>query len=113
MELPEHGGVANAVGAVVGRVTIRRSGSVTSPSEGLFRVHLDDAPQDFNDADKAMQALEDYLGETAREDAVRAGAEGIQLSATREVRRAEAENRDVFLEAEITVEASGRPRIAA
>ncbi|MEO0921355.1 MAG: hydantoinase/oxoprolinase family protein, partial [Pseudomonadota bacterium] len=31
--LPEHAGVANAIGAVVGRVTIRRTGTVTSPSD--------------------------------------------------------------------------------
>ena len=40
MVLPEHAGVANAIGAVVGRLTLRRAGTVTSPSEGLFRVHL-------------------------------------------------------------------------
>jgi N-methylhydantoinase A/oxoprolinase/acetone carboxylase beta subunit len=34
MILPEHAGVANAIGAVVGRVTMRRSGTVTSPGEG-------------------------------------------------------------------------------
>ena len=37
MVLSEHAGVANAIGAVVGRVTFRKSATITSPSEGLYR----------------------------------------------------------------------------
>lgn len=113
MILPEHAGVANAIGAVVGRVTIRRAGTVTSPAEGRFRVHLDAGPQDYNDAEQAMQALQDTLEYEARREAEEAGAEDIHLTATRDIRKAKAEAQDVFLQAEILVEASGRPRIAA
>ena len=113
MILPKHAGVANAIGAVVGQVTIRRRGTVTSPSEGLFRVHLDADPEDFITAEQAMKRLEDWLREEALTDAKSAGAEGIQVTALRDVKTAQAENREVFIEAEILVEASGRPRIAA
>ena len=113
MILPEHSGVANAIGAVVGRVTIRQLGTVTSPSEGRFRVHLDTGPEDFTDAEAAMSALQEALEYRARSEAEQAGAEDIHLSVTRDVRSVKAEAREVFLEAEITVEASGRPRIAA
>ena len=41
MILPKYAEVANAVGALVGRVTIRESGSVTAPSARLYRAHLD------------------------------------------------------------------------
>ncbi len=112
MTLPEHAGVANAIGAVVGRVTIRRSGTVTSPAEGRFRVHLDSGPEDYTEADTAMAALRAVLERDARAEAERAGAEDIHVSFERDVKSAEAEAREVFLEAEITVEASGRPRIA-
>ena len=112
MDLPRHAGVANAIGAVVGRVTIRRSGTVTAPSEGRYRVHLETGPEDYTDAETAMSALQATLEAEARRGAVAAGAEDIHVSATRDVRSAEAEAREVFLEAEITVEASGRPRIA-
>jgi len=112
MDLPEHAGVANAIGAVVGRVTIRRSGTVTAPSEGRYRVHLDSGPEDYTDAEEAMSALQTTLERQARTEAISAGAEDIHVNATRDIRRAEAEAREVFLEAEITVEASGRPRIA-
>ncbi|QIE46323.1 hydantoinase/oxoprolinase family protein [Pseudohalocynthiibacter aestuariivivens] len=112
MILPEHAGVANAIGAVVGRVTIRRSGTVTSPSEGLYRVHLDSGPADFGTAEEALSTLQTMLEASARQEAEAAGAEDIQVSATRDLRTAKAEAREVFLEGEITVEASGRPRIA-
>lgn len=112
MILPEHAGVANAIGAVVGQVTIRRSGTVTAPSEGLYRVHLHSGPQDFSTSDAALEILEQVLTEAARSEALAAGAEDVQVTARRDLRVAQAEAREVFLEGEITVEASGRPRIA-
>jgi hypothetical protein len=112
MILPEHAGVANAIGAVVGQVTIRRSGVVTSPAEGRFRVHFETGPEDFPEAEAAMRALETALGSEAEGEAQRAGAGDIRLRFTRDIRKAEAEGREVFLEAAIIAEASGRPRIA-
>ncbi len=112
MILPEHADVANAIGAVVGRVTIRRSGTVTSPSEGLYRVHLGTDPQDFTSAEEALDTLQSTLEAEARLEAEAAGAEDLQVNATRDLRTAQAEARLVFLEGEIMVEVSGRPRIA-
>jgi N-methylhydantoinase A/oxoprolinase/acetone carboxylase beta subunit len=112
MIVPDHAGVANAIGAVVGRVTIRRAGTVTSPAEGRFRVHLEGGPEDFAGSEAAMAALEAALGAAARQAAVAAGAVDIHVSARREVKEAVVEARRVFLEAEIVVEASGRPRVA-
>ncbi|MDP5218472.1 hydantoinase/oxoprolinase family protein [Ruegeria sp. 2205SS24-7] len=113
MVLPDHAGVANAIGAVVGRVTFRRSGVVTAPSEGKYRVHLDSGPRDFGDPDAAMSMLEDTLRSVAQAEARAAGAEDIRLIATRDIRTAQVEARDVFVEATLTVEASGRPRVAS
>ena len=112
MILPSHAGVANAIGAVVGRITMRRAGTVTSPAEGRFRVHLETGPEDFNSAEEAMARLEDTLSHSALAAAREAGAEDIRIKTNRDIRKATAENREVFLEATITVEASGRPRIA-
>ncbi len=112
MVLPDHAGVANAIGAVVGRLTLRRSGTVTSPTEGRYRVHLEDGPQDFGASDEALALLEQVLRAEA-EGAVRdAGAEDIRVVVDRDIRTARVEERDVFVEAMLTVEASGRPRVA-
>ena len=110
--LPEHAGVANAIGAVVGRVTIRRSATLTSPSAGLFRLHLDSGPADFADADAALHHLESTLTAAAQQAAIAAGAEDVQTHAIRDMRTAEVEGSEVLVEATLTIEASGRPRIA-
>ncbi len=110
--LPDHGAVANAIGAVVGRVAMRRQGVVTSPAEGRFRVHLAAGPEDFGEAETAMVALERALSEAARAEAEAAGAQDISVRVARELRVAETDGREVFLEATVTAEASGRPRIA-
>jgi len=112
MILPEHAGVANAIGAVVGRVTMRESGTVTSPAEGKFRVHLVGGPQDFSDQNSALALLEQALRTKAHADAAAAGAADIQVTAQRDIRTAGVENREVFVEAIVTVEATGRPRVA-
>jgi N-methylhydantoinase A/oxoprolinase/acetone carboxylase beta subunit len=113
MILPEHAGVANAIGAVVGRLTLRRSGTVTSPSEGRYRVHLEDGPQDFNASDEALALLETVLKNEVKGAVQQAGAEDIRVFVDRDIRTARVEAQDVFVEALITVEASGRPRVAS
>ena len=113
MRLPEHGDVANAIGAITGQVRVMREGLVSCPSEGVFRAHLPDAPQDFRTAEAAMEALESALRQTASNDAETAGAASVHLHVTRSIKRVEIEAREMFVEARIAVEATGRPRIAA
>jgi N-methylhydantoinase A/oxoprolinase/acetone carboxylase beta subunit len=112
MILPSDAGVANAIGAVVGRVTMRRSGTITSPGEGRFRVHLETGPEDFTDAELALQRLEEVLRAAATQAALAAGADAIEVVVSRDIRTAQAEAREVFVEATLTVEAAGRPRVA-
>jgi N-methylhydantoinase A/oxoprolinase/acetone carboxylase beta subunit len=112
MILPEHAGVANAIGAVVGRVTLRKTGTVTAVSEGNYRVHLDAGPEDFTSSDAAILRLEHALRQQAEMGAREAGAVDIHVTCKRDIRRAQVEGREVFLEALLTVEASGRPRVA-
>jgi hypothetical protein len=52
MILPEHAGVANAIGAVAGQVSQRRVGLVSSPAEGRFVAHLADGLQAFSDRER-------------------------------------------------------------
>ncbi|WP_298841229.1 hydantoinase/oxoprolinase family protein [uncultured Roseobacter sp.] len=112
MILPEHGGVANAIGAVAGRVTMRETGHVTSAGENLYRVHGSGEPEDFSCQDEALRVLEGRLREDAVSRAQRAGAGDISTNTTRDIRTAEIDGRSVFVEAVLTVEATGRPRVA-
>ncbi len=110
--LPGHAGVANAIGAVVGQVSQRLSGTVTSPGEGRFSVHLADGVQQFTDQETALSALETALSAQASERARAAGAEDVHVQTSRELREIEVEGQSMFIEGTITAVASGRPRVA-
>ena len=111
--LPEHGGVANAIGAVTGRIRMVREGLVTCPSEGRYRAHVGEVPQDFASVEDALSTLEARLIETAEFAAQEAGATSVHVNVRRDIRTAEIEAREMFVEARVTVEATGRPRIAS
>ncbi len=112
MILPEYAGVANAIGAVVGRVTFRASGTITSPADGLYRVHVGQAPVDFTDEVKAINCLTEALSEQALANAKQAGAEDIHVTHHADIKKTIIEGREFFVEAVVNVEATGRPRIA-
>ena len=110
--LPEYAGVANAIGAVVGKIVMRESGVISSPSEGKYLVHLDGNPVNFTSEVKALKVLEEKLTEKSIQKAKEAGAENVTVNIDRDIKTANIENRAVFVEANVLVEASGRPRIS-
>ena len=110
--LPEYAGVANAIGAVVGKIVMRESGVISSPSEGKYLVHLDGKPVNFTSEAEALKVLEEKLTEKSIQKAKEAGAENVTVNIEREIKTANIENRAVFVEANVLVEASGRPRIS-
>ena len=110
--LPEYAGVANAIGAVVGKIVMRESGVISSPSEGKYLVHLDGKPVNFTSETEALKVLEEKLTEKSIQKAKEAGAENVTVNIDREIKTANIENRAVFVEANVLVEASGRPRIS-
>ena len=112
MILPEHAGVANAIGAVVGQVSQRVQALVSSPGEGRFTAHLQGGLQQFKDRDAAFAAVESALIDAATIRARAAGAEDLRITTTRDIREANIEGRAMFIEATITATASGRPRVA-
>ncbi len=112
MILPEHAGVANAIGAVAGQVSQRVQGIVSSPAEGRFVAHLAEGLQVFASRDAALAAMEAALVAEASDRARRAGAVDLRVTVARDVREAEVEGRAMFIEATVTATASGRPRVA-
>ncbi|OYX25000.1 MAG: hydantoinase [Rhodobacterales bacterium 32-66-7] len=112
MILPEHAGVANAIGAVAGQVSQRVTGLVSSPSEGRYVAHLAAGLQSFTTSGAALAALEAALLAEASDLARRAGAVDLRLTTDRAVKEVEIEGRMMFIEARVTATASGRPRVA-
>ncbi|MCF2871577.1 hydantoinase/oxoprolinase family protein [Octadecabacter sp. G9-8] len=109
--LPDDGGVANALGAVVGQVAIHEEGSVTSAGEGAFRVHLPDGPTQFSTKDDAIRVLRQVLTDRATAQAAVSGVEEIRISESLDLREAQIEAQTMFIEAHLRVTARGRPRI--
>ena len=112
MILPEHAGVANAIGAVAGQVSQRATGTVSSPAEGRFVAHLADGLQNFASSEAALTALETALVAEASSRARQAGAVDLRVTVDRQVKEVEIEGRTMFIEATVTATASGRPRVA-
>ena len=110
--LPKYASVANAIGAVVGKIVMREAGVISSTSEGKYIVHFDEEPVNFNNELEALTALEEKLSEKSIKKAKEAGAENVTINIDREVKTANIDNRIVFVEANVSVEASGRPRIS-
>jgi hypothetical protein len=112
MLIPDHAGVANAIGAVAGQIAMRRTGLVTSPAEGRFVAHLAAGPQVFTDRDAALAALTAALVAEAVAAARAAGAAGIETRVETDLCEAPIEGRAMLVEARVTATATGRPRIA-
>lgn len=112
MILPEHAGVANAIGAVVGQVAMRASGTITSGGADQFSVHLADGVQMFTSQGTALAALEAALRDEAGGKAKAAGVDDIRFTIDRDIKTATVEGQTVFIEATLQVTALGRPRIA-
>ena len=111
--VPGHAGVANAVGAVVGRVRIRARGSITKPDDGPYRVFAGATPRDFAALEAATAHARSTLESRARQDAVDAGAGEVDISFEHHDDIAVVEGRETLVERAITAVASGRPRFAA
>jgi N-methylhydantoinase A/oxoprolinase/acetone carboxylase beta subunit len=110
--LPDHADVANAVGAVVGRVRIRAEAVVTQPEEGRFRIAAGEHVEDFRDEEAAIAAAASLARRQALDDARLAGAGDCHVEVETNVDAAEVEGQRKFVEARIHATAHGRPRIA-
>ena len=110
--VPEHAAVANAVGAVVGHVRMRRSCTITQPTKGQFRLHLDDQPT-FGSIDNARTAARERLERAVEHDARTAGAGAVDVDEDWSSREAMVDGKAVFVEGTLTVTAHGRPALGA
>ena len=109
--LPDDGGVANAIGAVVGQVSIHAEGAVTAGGEGAFVAHMPDGPTQFSTKDDALGALRLILIDQATAKAVSSGVDEVRISESLDLREAQIEAQTMFIEATMRITARGRPRI--
>jgi N-methylhydantoinase A/oxoprolinase/acetone carboxylase beta subunit len=112
MLLPAHGGVANAIGAVVGQVQMQAQAHVTCPAPGVFHLHLPETVQSYPSKDAALDAARAALVDQASAAARAAGVAEMTLHHEEDIQQVEIEGQPMFIEARIKVTAQGRPRIA-
>lgn len=112
-DIPVHAEVCNAVGAVAGGVSQRVPILITSPAEGLFRVHGLEGVEDFRDLESAAAHATALARDEATSRARQAGAVAIRVEDSREDKVATvAGSFEVFIESRITATAYGRPRLS-
>ncbi len=103
--MSEHADVANAIGAIVGTIRIRRQSTITQKKNGTYI--FEGAP--YVELDAAVAAAEEVLGREVNELGDRAGADTIELSVERADNIVSIAGQDFFVDATITVTGSGRP----
>ena len=109
--VPPHADVANAIGAVVGRVRMRRQVTVTTPRRGVFRVHSGPHPETVYELDDARRRAIEAAGRIVAAEMVVAGAPIFEVEEHWHEKSAVVEGRELFVEGVATVIASGRPRL--
>lgn len=111
LEVPTHAGVANAVGAVVGRVRLTRTCTISAPQSGQYLVHAGDTPTMHTSLDQAVATAEHELTERLGADMRAAGASEFEVSRQFDERTVDVDGMPFFVEGVLTLTASGRPDV--
>jgi N-methylhydantoinase A/oxoprolinase/acetone carboxylase beta subunit len=111
--IPVHAGVANAVGAVVGRVRLTRECVVSSPTHGQFVVHAGEAPKLFTDLLVARAFALEHLSAALHHDMVAAGAPVFETREQWVEQTVPVDGMELFVEGRLSLTASGRPELSA
>ena len=109
--VPEHAGVANAVGAVVGRVRISRECAVSAPQHGQYLVHAGEGPAVFADLAAAQAFGREHLAGALAADMTAAGAPVFETHERWHEQVVHLDGVAMFVEGRLTLTASGRPRL--
>ena len=111
--VPDHADVANAVGAVVGRVRVESLATVMRPDGGFYRVLGGPIPRDFVDEAAALACAETLAKDGAAAQARQNGVVHPDVTVSKEVVSAIISGHDLVLEWRFTGIATGRPSFAA
>ncbi len=108
--VPTHAEVANAVGAVVGRIRVVSEVTVSSPERNQFVVHTGDGVR-VGDVDAAREAARAAAAERLEADMTAAGADGFETTEVWDETTAVVDGAVVFVEGVLRLTGVGRPRL--
>ena len=107
--IPTEADVANAVGAVVGRVRISHECLVSAPQPGQYVVHTDAGPEMFTVLDAARARAVDVTAALLCHDMEAAGAHVFETVEHWHEATVEVSGSPMFVEGVLTLTGSGRP----
>ena len=108
--VPDHADVANAIGAVVGRVETVVEIGVADGGNGTLALTGTTDARTFADEAEALGAARETAERLVREKARAAGASGIAVTSETHVDAPTADGLRIFLGAKVVARAVGRPR---
>lgn len=112
VKIPDHADVANAIGAAVGQVRLRRRVIVSSPRRGLYRVHIGTEPDTFFDLEPAKKSAFEQAQSAVGSAMAAAGAPDFDFETHWEEKSVDLKGRKLFVEGIATVVGVGRPQFA-
>ena len=105
--VPKDADVAGAIGAAVGSIRQSTRITITQPADGIFRVHLQEGPKDYNDLESALTKAETAAIETAKAKAKQAGGNKIHTESARKIDSINiGGGKTLFIEATVSATAS-------
>jgi N-methylhydantoinase A/oxoprolinase/acetone carboxylase beta subunit len=110
--VPEHADVANAIGAVVGRVRITREMLASAPQLGQFLVHAGIEPVTVLTLDEARALAHDAVLEGLRADMEAAGASEYDTEWDWQETTVDVGGIPMFVEGKLTATGTGRPQLS-
>lgn len=112
LDVPQHAGVASALGAAMGGVIQEIRALIQPVDDGRsYRLHLPDGVHDFGSVEQSVQYARQAVPELLRQRAQRAGADHIELHIHREDSTVPVRSGgELYLGTELTFTAVGRPR---
>lgn len=115
LEIPEHSGVANALGAIVGSIIMRVEALVLpQEQEQGYRIHLPNGSSHWDDLEQALAYGRSEAARIAREMAERAGAADVRIVLHERHSHAPVSDiygGEVYVRSCIEARAIGRPRL--
>ena len=112
VEVPADADVANAIGAVVGKVRVRAEVPVTAPRRGVYRIHAGGDPETTWEHPEAQARAEDLARAAAVAEVQAAGAKEFEVEVTWTEKVIEVDGRPLFVEGTAIAVAAGRPDLA-
>ncbi|MEM9519158.1 MAG: hydantoinase/oxoprolinase family protein [Actinomycetota bacterium] len=109
VDVPGDADVANAIGAVVGKVRVRSEIHVTAPRRGVYRVHGGGEPETSWERPEAQARAEELAREAAVTEVQAAGATEFDVDIVWTEKVIDVDGRPMFVEGTATATASGRP----